>query len=141
MRSVPTWHKDFEMEYASFALSAVNYVDEIPETIAKLQKRDDWNEWKAAIEDEMNSLLRNSTWTLVKKPEGRSVVSYKWVFRIKGRDAGRLAKYKARPVPRGFSQKRGFYYTEDTAPVAKMDTLRTVLAVVNQNGMHVHQMT
>lgn len=139
-RSAPSWHQDFEMEYASFALSAMNYVDEIPSTITELQKRDDWKEWKAAIEDELISLKRNNTWTLVKKPEGRSVVSCKWVFRMKRGEAGKPEKYKARLVARGFSQKRCFDYSETYSPVAKMDTLRTVLALANQNGMHIHQM-
>lgn len=64
------------MKYGSFALSAVNYVKEILGTIAELQKRDDWNEWKTAIEeDEINALQRNHTWTLVRESEGRLVVS------------------------------------------------------------------
>lgn len=83
---------------------------------------------------------RNNTWTLTKLPPGRTPVTCKWVFRIKRGDGTAADKYKARLVARGFSQKRGFDYTETYSPVAKLDTLRLFLALAHRDEMHVHQM-
>lgn len=96
--------------------------------------------WKAAIDDEMSSLKRNNTWSLMKLPEGRSAVTCKWVFKVKRGGPGKPDKYKARLVARGFSQKQGFDYTETYSPVAKLDTLRAVLALANRERLLVHQM-
>jgi hypothetical protein len=45
-------------------------------------------------------------------PEGKSVVTYKWLFKIKLAADGGIEKYKARFVARGFSQKEGIDYDE-----------------------------
>lgn len=103
-------------------------------------KRDDWCRWKSAIDEEIDSLGRNKTWTLTKLPAGRTPVTCKWVFRVKRGDGVVADKYKARLVARGFSQKVGFDYTETYSPVAKLDTLRLVLALAHRQEMHVHQM-
>lgn len=42
IRSAPAWHKDFDVEYASFALNAMNFIEDIPDSVAELKKRDDW---------------------------------------------------------------------------------------------------
>lgn len=139
-RARPAWHRDFEFEYAGFALNAMSYVDNIPGSIAELKRRDDWDNWRSAIEEEMDSLRRNNTWTLTELPAGRKAVSCKWVFRIKRGDGDVPDRYKARLVARGFSQRQGFDYTETYSPVAKLDTLRTVLALANRDRLHVHQM-
>lgn len=139
-RRPPGWHKDFETEYAGFALSALDYIDNIPSTIEELKKREDWNLWKAAIEEEMDSLRHNGTWTLTPLPKGRRAITCKWVFRVKRGRCEAEDRYKARLVARGFSQKKGFDYTETYSPVAKLDTLRAVLAIANRERMHLHQM-
>lgn len=139
-RTAPAWHDDFEVEYAGYALNAMNYVENLPTTVAEARKRDDWSKWEAAMRDEMDSLSKNKTWHLEKLPPGRSAVTNKWVFRIKRGLNGEPDRYKARLVARGFSQKFGFDYTETYSPVAKLDTLRTVLALANHKNMVVHQM-
>lgn len=140
VRSRPVWHKDYIMDFAGFSLSAINYVDNLPDTLEGIMKRDDWVHWQAAVNDEMESLQKNQTWTLVKLPKGKKPISCKWVFKIKPGSDGEPNRYKARLVARGFSQRYGFDYTETYAPVARLDTLRTILAVANHQRMIVHQM-
>ena len=52
------------------------------------------------------------------KPEGKIIVSSKWIFKIKHAPDGSIEKYKARFVAKGFSQKEGIDYEETFAPVA-----------------------
>ena len=59
--------------------------------------------WQAAMDEEMNSLQKNTTWELV-FPLGRKLVQCNWVFRTKVAADGTTYKYKARLVAKGFSQ-------------------------------------
>jgi hypothetical protein len=106
----------------------------------KLKQRDDWHQWKKAIEDEMESLMKNKTWILTPLPPGRKAISCKWIFRIKKDRNGEIDKYKARLVAKGFSQEKGFDYNETYAPVAKLVTVRILLALANQFNLYVEQM-
>lgn len=139
-RKPPGWHQEYEMDYTGFALNATNFVDNLPSSLAEMRKRPDWEKWYAAVRDEIDSLERNKTWTLVKLPEGRAPISCKWLFKVKPDESGEGSRYKARLVARGFSQKAGFDYAETYSPVARLDTVRVVLAIANAQRMAVHQM-
>jgi len=65
------------------------------------------------------SIMKNDVSDIVPKPEGKSVVSSKWIYMIKHVADGSIEKYKARFVARGFSQKEGIDYEETFAPVAR----------------------
>lgn len=109
--------------------------EEIPQTIDELKNREDWPQWKIAIQNEMKSLEENKTWKVIKEPVDKKPIKSKWVFSIK--DDGR---YKARLVAKGYSQRQGFDYQETYAPVAKMGSVRTVLSLANEQKLLVHQM-
>ena len=64
----------------------------------------------------------------------------KWVYRTKVAADGTISKYKARLVAKGFSQVQGVDYTETFAPVAKMDSIRLVLAISASKHWEVHHM-
>lgn len=136
----PIWHSDFDMNISAFALSAEEFIDNIPADVSELKKRSDWPSWKSAIGEELESLRRNDTWKLVELPAGKKVIDSKWVFKVKRNSEGEVERYKARLVARGFTQRPGFDYTDTYSPVAKMATLRILLALANQKGWHVHQM-
>lgn len=125
---------------AQFALSAQQFVENDPQTIEEAKQRDDWPEWEKAIESEYKSLIKSGTWTLCELPKYRKAISGKWVFKLKRKSNGDVDKYKARFVAKGFSQKQGFDFNETYAPVAKLPTLRILLAIANRYDMHVHQM-
>ena len=85
--------------------------------------------WKAAMQLEYDSIMKNDTWQLVDRPSKRKVIGTKWVWKAKYNADGSLEKYKARLVAQGFSQVEGFDVTETFAPTARMTTIRVVLAV------------
>ena len=51
-----------------------------------------------------------------------------------------IEKFKSRPVSKGFFQQHDIDHGETLAPVARLDTIRTILAVVVENKWHVYQM-
>lgn len=139
MRKEPAWYDCYELS-CGLALCAESFVENLPGTVMELKKRSDWPKWQEAIADEMDSLIRNKTWTLSVPPAGKNVVDSKWVFKIKRGVDGGVCRYKARLVARGFSQRKGFDYEDTYSPVARLTTLRTLLAVANFEDMHLHQL-
>ncbi|WJX11887.1 hypothetical protein P8452_02442 [Trifolium repens] len=97
----------------------------------------DWHEaisdshWKDAMNEEINSIEKNKTWRLVELPPQKKPVSVKWIFKIKRNPDGSILKHKARLVARGFLQQQGIDYNEVYAPVARMETIRLVIAIAS----------
>ncbi|CAH9124278.1 unnamed protein product [Cuscuta epithymum] len=96
-------------------------------------------QWKNAMEDELDSLEKNQTWSLVKLPPGKKALENKWVFRIKD-EADGSKRYKARLVVKGFQQKKGVDYNEIFSPVVKMTTIRLILGIVAAENLHLEQL-
>ena len=88
----------------------------------------DKEKWKEAMKDECNSLSKNETWTLVKLPENRTCLDSKWVLRVKENVNDMSKRYKARLVVRGCRQKKDVDYFETYSPVARLETIRTLIA-------------
>lgn len=63
--------------------------------------------WKDAIMEEHQSIIKNDVWDIIPRTKGKSVVSSKWLFKIKHIVNGSIEKYKAKFVARDFPQKEG----------------------------------
>ena len=61
--------------------------------------------WKDVMHEEYQSIMKNDVWDVVPRPKRKSVVTSKWIYKIKHAADGSIEKYKARFVVRGFSQK------------------------------------
>ena len=86
--------------------------DDEPETHQDIFKSPNSKEWLDAIEYELNALKRNQTWTLVDRPKNKNIISSLYIFRIKRDKYGKIDRYRARLVARGFSQRQGQDFTE-----------------------------
>ena len=92
------------------------------------------------MDKEIEALEVNNTWTLTPLPLGKSVIGYKWVYRVKYLPNGNIERYKARLVAKGFTQKYGLDYSETFFPVAKLVSVRIVLSLAAVKGWFLHQM-
>ena len=116
-------------------------IEEEPQTFDEAINHPTYKEkWEEAIQVEYQSLLDNQTWTLVPLPEGRKTVGCKWIFRHKLGADGNIERFKARLVAKGFTQTYGIDYNETFAPVAKLQSLRLLLAIAAIEDLEVHQM-
>ncbi len=91
------------------------------------------------MEEEMDSLMHNQTWDLVRLPAGKTTLKNKWVYRLKEEDGGQQ-RYKARLVVKGFAQKKGIDFDEIFSPVVKMTSIRTILSLVAAEDLHLEQL-
>jgi hypothetical protein len=96
--------------------------------------------WRAAMPEEIDSVEWNRTWELADLPQGHRAITLKWVYKLKRNEAGEIVKHKARLVARGFVQQEGIDFDEIFAPVARMESVRILLALAAQKGWQVHHM-
>ncbi len=101
----------------------------IPATYQEALRGPEGDLWGPAFDAEYASLLDNDTWTVVELPPGRMALTTRWVLKRKTGADGRVSKYKARLVVRGFQQKEGVDFTEVFASVVKPTTWRVLLAI------------
>lgn len=97
-------------------------------------------EWRLAMDTELQALESNQTWSVVSLPHGKSVVGCRWVYKAKFRADGTLERYKARLVAKGYTQQEGVDYFETFSPVAKIVTVRTILALAAIHGWSLIQL-
>lgn len=97
-------------------------------------------EWASAMKEELSMINKNNTWQLVSKPDHKKTIGVKWVFKTKLNPNGTVNKYKARLVVKGYAQVSGVDYSETFAPVARMDTIRLLLAVAAQKRWTIYQL-
>jgi len=82
-----------------------------------------FKEWRAAMNEEMESILRNDTWDLVELPKNKTPIGCKRLFKPKMNADGSIDKLKARLVAKGYSQQEGIDFDDTFAPVAKLNTI------------------
>ncbi|GJS39654.1 zinc finger, CCHC-type containing protein [Tanacetum coccineum] len=104
-----------------------------------MQSRDDAF-WKEGVDDEIVSIMENNTWVLSDLPPGCKPLGCKWIFKRKMKVDGTIEKFKARLVIQGFRQKEGIDYIETYAPVARIITIRLLLALAAIHNLVIHQM-
>ncbi|MCO5572017.1 hypothetical protein L7F22_025768 [Adiantum nelumboides] len=87
------------------------------------------DKWQEAMNEEMDALYGNETWELVPLPKGKNPIGCRWVYKVKHNSDRSVSKYKARLVAKGYAQTYGIDYEEKFVLVAKMATIRAVIAV------------
>ncbi|GJZ03019.1 retrovirus-related pol polyprotein from transposon TNT 1-94 [Tanacetum coccineum] len=84
--------------------------------------------WIVAMQEELNQFVANDVWELVPQPRNMTIIGTKWVFRNKLDENGIVSRNKARLVAQGYNQQEGIDYDETYAPVARLESIRILLA-------------
>lgn len=127
--------------FNDYVMSTVSSITSLNEPISyeEAMKSSEKDEWLKAMQNEMDSLKENETWTLVDLPKGKKPIGCRWVYKVKTTSDGSIERHKARLVVKGFSQKPGVDYDQTFSPVAKMATIRSLLSVAASENMSLMQ--
>ena len=101
-------------------------------------KSPQWKDWQGAIQKEMDSLTQHDVYKLVSissVPKGEKIIGSRFVVKQKA-DGG----FKARLVVQGHLQEPGIDYGRSYAPVGRIGSIRTLLAIACEQGWPVWQM-
>ncbi|GJV69391.1 zinc finger, CCHC-type containing protein [Tanacetum coccineum] len=124
--------KGIDCIFVGYAKHSKAYSDDVPSEIPEPRKE--------VIDDEIVSIMENNTWVLSDLPPGCKPLGYKWIFKRKMKVDGTIDKFKARLVIQGFRQKEGIDYFNTNEPVARITTIRLLLALAAIHNLVIHQM-
>jgi hypothetical protein len=88
--------------------------------------------------EEYRSIMKNDVWEVVPRLEGKSVLTSRWIYKIKHAVDGIVKKYKARFMAGGFSQKGGVDNDETFAPVARYTSIKDIISLASVLGWRLH---
>ena len=108
---------------------ALTITDNDPRTVKEAVDSEDGKLWKEAMVDEMASLHKNEAWDLVELLTGRKPIGCKWVFKKKTNVEGKVEKYKAQLVAKGYSQVSRIDFGDIFSPVSKVASIRLLLSI------------
>lgn len=108
-----------------------------PKTVKDALEND---EWIKAMNEEIEQMQKNKTWTLVLRPRDKNVIGTKWIFKNKLNQNGDVTRNKPRLVCKGYAQEEGIDYGETFAPIARLEGVRIFLAYDAYKGFKVYQM-
>jgi hypothetical protein len=97
-------------------------------------------EWIHAMDSELKALADNKTWILTDLPPGKVPIGCRWVYKVKYHANGTIERYKARLVAKGYTQQEGVDYFDTFSPVAKLTTVRLLLALAAAQNWHLQQL-
>ena len=100
----------------------------------------EYEEWRNEMNEEYNSIMKNDRWELTKLPKNKVPIGCKWLYKSKFNANGSIDKHKARLVAKGYSQKEGIDYEDPFAPVAKLNTIRIMIAFATKQNRKMHQL-
>ena len=98
------------------------------------------DDWYKTMEEEIDKIKKNKTWSLIPRLADNNVIGTKWVFRNKLDENGEITRKKERLVCKGDGQEEGLDYGETFSPIARMEGVRILLAYATDKGFKVYQM-
>lgn len=81
------------------------------------------------MQDEIDSLTENKTWSLSTLPSRSRALEGNWVYKIKRGPAGEILHFTARWVVKGFPQREGIDYNEIFASVVRSISYKAIFAI------------
>jgi hypothetical protein len=107
---------------------------------SSFEEADKLQVWNDDMLKEYRSIIKNNVWDIVSRPKDKSVVSSKWIYKIKHVADGSVENFKEIFVARGFTHKEVIDYEETFSLVARYTSIRTIIALALILGWKLHQM-
>jgi hypothetical protein len=123
--------------FSIYAVLMKNLVNAEPSTFEEAVKQ---KEWKEAMMEEYQSVMKNDVWEVVPRPKEKFLVTSKLVYKINHAVDESIDKYKVIFVARGFSQQEGEDYDETFAPISRYTSIRAIISLETSMGWSLHQM-
>ena len=89
---------------------------------------------------EIESIEKNKTWKLVPLPKHVKPIGLKWLYKIKRNANGSISRYKAWLVEKGYVQEHNIDFDEVFAPVARLETIRLLIALAAGKGWKIYHL-
>jgi hypothetical protein len=96
--------------------------------------------WRDVMMEEYQYIMKNDMWDIIMRPEGKSVVTSRWIYNIKHTVDKSIQRHKTRFVSRVFSQVEGIDYEEKFSPIARYTSIRMIISPSTSMGYRVHHM-
>ncbi|GKC10129.1 retrotransposon protein, putative, ty1-copia subclass [Tanacetum coccineum] len=135
----PQLYYGFHIEEDKISDSTLSELDE-PTSYKEAMASPEAAKWKEAMKIEIQSMYDNQVWNLVDTTPGLKTVRCKWIFKKKTYMDGKVHTYKARLVAKGYTQTHRIKYEETFSPVAKIKSIRIMLAIVAFRDYEIWQM-
>ena len=123
-------------QFGSYIALVTNIIDSKPTSYEEATRQQVWRE---AMVEKYSSIMKNDVWEVVPRPNGKLVVTSRWLYKIEYVVDGSIEKYKARFVARGFSQIEGVDYEETFAPVAHYTSIRSIISIATEMGWRIYE--
>ena len=94
-----------------------------PQMLKQALKTADCEKWLVVSKEEYDNLIEMGTWKLVSLPSDKRPIKCRWRYVIKAN-----SRFKARLVPKGFTQVQGIDYEETFSPVLRYESIQYILA-------------
>jgi hypothetical protein len=105
-------------------------MEALPQLFKEAMSRPDVDHWMATMVKEIKLITKHEVWRRMEQPDGKNIVKCQWVFAYKCSADGKILRYKAHLVARGFSQQPGVDFGEISSLVAASDAYCILLSLV-----------
>ena len=138
---VPSRSHHADIEYALSVRTRLATDFNTPSTLRAAQRSEDWDEcWLPSLNSEVDSLVKNNTLEVIRRPSRCHVLPLKWVFKIKADLQGNISRFKTRCTVMGNLQLDGIDYNETFAPVFHHSSFRCLMAYAALKDLIVHHL-
>ncbi|GKD59386.1 retrovirus-related pol polyprotein from transposon TNT 1-94 [Tanacetum coccineum] len=96
--------------------------------------------WTMTMQEELDQFVTNYVWGLVPPPNNQTVIGTKWVFKNKLDENDVVSRNKARRVAQGYNQQERIDFDETYVLVARLESIRILLAYACAHDFKLFQM-